>query len=111
MTSPRKIFYWAAMLLGIAAVILNAAWHQQEDQLSAYMGSRMTAAVKQHIPYVRDAETIHMANVISVTYHAGATCMVLAFVSILVAFFRREQGRYVIPCVIIALAFMIFIIL
>lgn len=111
MTSPRKIFYWIALLSGIAALILNMAWHEQEDQILAHAAPRMEAAMKQNITYVRDAETIQVYNTLKILYHAGATLTVLACVAILVAIFRQEKGRYVIPLVIIVFAFGAFIIL
>jgi hypothetical protein len=103
---PRKrIFYWVAMLLAIAALFLYGT---ARDAIMQYevREARMLRAIQEHIPYAGNAETIRMAHAGYMLTLAGWICTGGGIVCMAIAGARQEKGRYLILFGLLMFGFM-----
>jgi hypothetical protein len=91
-----RLFYSAAVMLGLIALVLGFAGRDRSVQASVYRAKRIASAHENHAPYTRDAQAIRLAHdgrllstVTAVFTGLGLCCMVVALL-------RREKGYYLI---------------
>ncbi len=99
--SGSPIFYRTTIALGIIAFLLNSAAYQQTLQGEVFRARRMEQAVRTHIRYVQDEETIEMILAGEILTIVGLTITLAGFACIAIAIVRREKGWYLLPlCVL-----------
>ena len=91
-----RLFYSAAVLLGLIALVLGLVGRDRSVQASQNKAKQIASAYEGHRPYTTDPQVTQLAHdgrlvstVAAVLTGLGLCCMVVALV-------RREKGWYLI---------------
>jgi hypothetical protein len=88
------IFFPIAVVLGLVALILNAAGYYQSSSGSVHEAHQIEQALRAHVHYIPDAETTRMILAGEILSIVGLALTLAGFIFMSIAVVRHEKGWY-----------------